>query len=115
MGFRFGKRIGNTYVSTNGRNVRTTTKIGKNTYYSRQWGKSRRGKSGCSFGTVLFSLGFTVFVWNAFIGAIGCSGLKIDLRLLFMLLPDNIQAGAIAIGVAIFSFPFVMAWIFKHL
>ena len=45
MGFRVGKRVGNTYVSTNGRNVRTTTKIGKNTYYTHQYGHSRKRSS----------------------------------------------------------------------
>ena len=60
MGFRVGKRVGNTYVSTNGRNVRATTKIGKNTYYTHQYGHSRkrsprnrRSVSLCGLGTIL--------------------------------------------------------------
>ncbi len=69
MGFRVGKRVGNTYVSTNGRNVRTTTKIGKNTYYTHQFGGRKKARrrttksSDISDYKLLFDIIYFIVLW----------------------------------------------------
>lgn len=42
---RIGKRFDNTYISTNGRNVRVTRKISKNIYVSKQFGNKSHRKN----------------------------------------------------------------------
>ena len=69
MGFRVGKRVGNTYVSTNGRNVRATTKIGKNTYYTHQYGHSQRRSSRNKRSTSVWDSSGTTL---GFLMAFGC-------------------------------------------
>ena len=95
MGFRVGKRVGNTYVSTNGRNVRTTTRIGKNTYYTHQFGHkrnryARKGNSVDIFGAFVGLLTIVVIVapfinsklwiWYALFNAGGFLGIEVSKR-----------------------------------
>jgi hypothetical protein len=81
MGFRVGERVGNTYVSTNGRNVRATTKVSKNVYYTSQFGHKKNHKSsvGVGFFGWLFIITLPLFVFNCFMSTLGLSELVIGL------------------------------------
>ena len=93
MGFRIGKRVGNTYISTNGRNVRTTTRIGKNTYYTHHFGYkrsryTRKNNSVDIFGAFIGLLTIIVIVapfinsklwiWYALFNAGGFLGIEVS-------------------------------------
>ena len=59
MSFRIGKRVGNTYVSTNGKNVRMTTKVGNHTHVSRGFG--------LWFGSLLPFVVFCLIIYGVYI------------------------------------------------
>ena len=104
MGFRVGKRAGNTYVSTNGRNVRVTTKVSKNVYHTSQFGHKKNHKSsvGVGFFGWLFIITLPLFVFNCFMSTLGLNELVIGL--------DDISAFLIIFG---FNFTYVGIWIFS--
>ena len=81
MGFRVGKKVGNTYVSTNGRNVRVTTKVSKNVYHTSQFGHKKNHKSsiGIGFFGWLFIIALPLFVFNCFMSTLGLNELVIGL------------------------------------
>lgn len=85
MGFRVGKKVGNTYVSTNGKNVRTTTKVGKNTYYTHHYNHKQKHSSnkGDNLGLFIWimvlgvSIGFPLWLYNWVFSTIGHENMMI--------------------------------------
>ena len=104
MGLRVGKRVGNTYVSTNGRNVRVTTKVSKNIYHTSQFGHKKNHKSsvGIGFFGWLFIITLPLFVFNCFMSTLGLNELVIGL--------DDISALLNIFGI---NFTHIGIWIFS--
>ena len=95
MGFKVGKRIENTYISTNGRSVRTTTRVGKNVYYSKRWGKRTRHTGHAGLGVWTFAIISTIIVWNICCGILGINELRFtmnDFWMLWNLIPEDFKA-----------------------
>ena len=112
MGYRVGKKVGNTYVSTNGRNVRTTTKVDKNTYVTRQYGHTKYRTTGHASLTIwIISIMSSIFAWNYLTDLLGLDGLQFTLDLL----PENVRLLVYTIVFSVLLFPVVMKWVFKHL
>ena len=104
MGFRFGGKVGKSYVSTNGRNVRVTTKVSKNVYHTSQFGHKKNHKSliGIGFFGWLFIITLPLFVFNCFMSTLGFSELVIGL--------DDISALLNIFGIGI-NFTNIGIWI----
>jgi hypothetical protein len=95
-------------VSTNGRNVRVTTKVSKNVYYTSQFGHKKNHKSsiGIGFFGWLFIIALLLFVFNCFMSTLGLSELVIGL--------DDILALLNIFGVEI-NFTDIGLWIISSI
>ena len=119
MGFRVGKRVGNTYVSTNGRNVRVTTKLAKGVYHVGQFGhkRNRATKSLASLFSV--SMIFIILYFTFEIIATNTMGISFNVILgnIFSSLPKGMQQWILIIGICAVLYPpvmyLVLVWTFK--
>lgn len=119
MSLRVGKRVGNTYVSTNGNNVRVTGKVCKGVYVSKQFGsKNSSSKEGGSiFGclTILVLIATAIVNWKISLCIIGAIVLIPSILFLISYALDKFKANTIqAVVLILFFTPIIVVMIMAY-